>query len=82
CRPDQLISQCTEPPRTGPCRASHTRWYYNPLYKTCYTFTYGGCDGNGNNFEESQKCSETCEGVTGIQYTHQILYNMIPCSIK
>ncbi|XP_051816753.1 kunitz-type protease inhibitor 1-like [Acanthochromis polyacanthus] len=61
---NQRRAQCTEPPRTGPCRASHTRWYYNPLYKTCYTFTYGGCDGNGNNFEESQKCSETCEGVT------------------
>ncbi|XP_008295310.1 kunitz-type protease inhibitor 1-like isoform X2 [Stegastes partitus] len=60
---NQRKALCTEPPRTGPCRASHTRWYYNPLYKKCYTFTYGGCDGNKNNFEDEQKCSEMCEGV-------------------
>ncbi|XP_072218178.1 kunitz-type protease inhibitor 1-like isoform X2 [Leuresthes tenuis] len=56
--------RCTEPPRTGPCRAGHTRWYYDPLDRKCYRFTYGGCDGNDNNFDEDQKCSETCKGVT------------------
>nr|XP_046229613.1 kunitz-type protease inhibitor 1-like isoform X3 [Scatophagus argus] len=57
-------ARCTEPPHTGPCRASHTRWYYDPMNRKCSRFTYGGCDANGNNFEKENKCSETCDGVT------------------
>ncbi|XP_044232334.1 kunitz-type protease inhibitor 1-like [Thunnus albacares] len=57
-------ARCTEPPRTGPCRASHTRWYYDPLDRKCQRFTFGGCDGNENNFETEEKCSKTCDGVT------------------
>nr|XP_020480304.1 kunitz-type protease inhibitor 1-like isoform X2 [Monopterus albus] len=58
------IAQCTESPRTGPCRASHTRWYYDPLNKKCHRFTYGGCDGNQNNFEKEDRCRTECDGVT------------------
>ncbi|XP_028252654.1 kunitz-type protease inhibitor 1-like [Parambassis ranga] len=61
---NQKKARCTEPPRTGPCRASHTRWYYDPLHRKCHRFTFGGCDGNENNFEEEEKCSGMCEGVT------------------
>ncbi|CAK6981233.1 kunitz-type protease inhibitor 1-like [Scomber scombrus] len=61
---NQRKARCTEPPRTGPCRASHTRWYYDPLNRKCQRFTFGGCDGNDNNFETIDKCSETCDGVT------------------
>uniref|UniRef100_A0A3B4XGD4 Serine peptidase inhibitor, Kunitz type 1 b n=1 Tax=Seriola lalandi dorsalis TaxID=1841481 RepID=A0A3B4XGD4_SERLL len=63
-------TRCTEPPHTGPCRASHTRWYYDPLNRKCHHFTFGGCDGNDNNFEEEDKCSDTCAGVTGT--THKM----------
>nr|XP_046229614.1 kunitz-type protease inhibitor 1-like isoform X4 [Scatophagus argus] len=61
---NQRKARCTEPPHTGPCRASHTRWYYDPMNRKCSRFTYGGCDANGNNFEKENKCSETCDGVT------------------
>ncbi|XP_022614690.1 kunitz-type protease inhibitor 1-like [Seriola dumerili] len=61
---NQTKARCTEPPHTGPCRASHTRWYYDPLNRKCHHFTFGGCDGNDNNFEEEDKCSNTCAGVT------------------
>ncbi|KAG7233565.1 hypothetical protein INR49_006840 [Caranx melampygus] len=61
---NQTKARCTEPPRTGPCRASFTRWYYDPLDGECHRFTFGGCDGNDNNFEEEDKCSNTCAGVT------------------
>ncbi|TNM94487.1 hypothetical protein fugu_017246 [Takifugu bimaculatus] len=57
-------ARCSEPPHTGPCRASFTRWYYNPLDRKCARFTYGGCDANDNNFEEEPKCEESCSGVT------------------
>ncbi|XP_070781690.1 kunitz-type protease inhibitor 1-like isoform X2 [Enoplosus armatus] len=71
---NQRKARCSEPPHTGPCRASHTRWYYDPLDTKCYRFTYGGCDGNDNNFEEENKCSETCDGVTGTTYTRSETY--------
>ncbi|XP_076021507.1 kunitz-type protease inhibitor 1-like [Genypterus blacodes] len=57
-------AQCTEPPHTGPCRASHVRWYYDPLNRNCHRFTYGGCNPNSNNFEKEDACSERCKGVT------------------
>ncbi|XP_029282172.1 LOW QUALITY PROTEIN: kunitz-type protease inhibitor 1-like [Cottoperca gobio] len=61
---NQRKARCSEPPLTGPCRASFTRWYYDPLNRKCSRFTYGGCEGSENNFEEEEKCSETCKGVT------------------
>uniref|UniRef100_UPI003AAB3147 kunitz-type protease inhibitor 1-like n=1 Tax=Centroberyx gerrardi TaxID=166262 RepID=UPI003AAB3147 len=61
---NQKRARCTEPPRTGPCRASHTRWFYDPLNRKCHRFTFGGCDGNDNNFQEEESCSKTCAGVT------------------
>lgn len=63
------LAQCAQPPYTGPCRAYHTRWYYDPVRKKCYTFTYGGCHANDNNFEKEEKCSSACDGVTGTKYT-------------
>ncbi|KAG7466339.1 hypothetical protein MATL_G00163670 [Megalops atlanticus] len=57
--------RCTEPPRTGPCRASMTKWYYDPLERGCFRFNYGGCDGNENRFEDQDTCMTTCKMVTG-----------------
>ncbi|XP_068454813.1 pleckstrin homology domain-containing family G member 3-like [Clinocottus analis] len=62
---NQKKARCAEPPLTGPCRASFLRWYYDPLNRKCSRFTFGGCEGNDNNFEEEDKCSDTCSGVTG-----------------
>lgn len=61
---NQKEARCTEPPLTGPCRASHSRWYYDPLDRKCHHFTFGGCHENGNNFEKESKCNKECEGVT------------------
>ncbi|KAL6095435.1 spint1 [Pungitius sinensis] len=61
---NQKKARCAEPPLTGACRASFTRWYYDPLDRKCSRFTWGGCDDNENNFEEEAECSETCAGVT------------------
>ncbi|XP_062267319.1 kunitz-type protease inhibitor 1-like [Platichthys flesus] len=61
---NQKKARCAEPPHTGPCRADLTRWYYDPLDRKCHRFTYGGCQGNENNFEEEKKCGDVCDGVT------------------
>ncbi|KAM8725304.1 kunitz-type protease inhibitor 1-like isoform 1-T2 [Acanthopagrus schlegelii] len=57
-------ARCAEPPHTGPCRASFPRWYYDPMNKKCFTFTFGGCEANANNFEDQETCREACRGVT------------------
>ncbi|KAG9283171.1 kunitz-type protease inhibitor 1-like [Astyanax mexicanus] len=57
-------ARCVDPPVTGPCRASFTRWYYDPLQQDCHRFTYGGCTGNKNNFEGQDKCMDACRDVT------------------
>ncbi|XP_060712254.1 kunitz-type protease inhibitor 2 isoform X2 [Hemiscyllium ocellatum] len=55
---------CLSPPKTGPCRASFPRWFYNSSSKTCNEFTYGGCVPNGNNYGSEQECWSYCNGVT------------------
>uniref|UniRef100_A0A914WHT1 BPTI/Kunitz inhibitor domain-containing protein n=1 Tax=Plectus sambesii TaxID=2011161 RepID=A0A914WHT1_9BILA len=53
-------SACSEPKKTGPCRAAFPRWYYSIKANDCLQFTYGGCQGNGNNFNTKQECDNAC----------------------
>ncbi|XP_059496971.1 kunitz-type protease inhibitor 1-like isoform X2 [Stegostoma tigrinum] len=55
---------CLSPSKTGPCRASFPRWFYNVSSKMCKGFIYGGCLPNGNNFKSEQDCLKHCQGVT------------------
>ncbi|KAL2790390.1 kunitz-type protease inhibitor 1 isoform 3 precursor, partial [Daubentonia madagascariensis] len=55
---------CVDLPDTGLCRESIPRWYYNPFSERCARFTYGGCYGNKNNFEEEEQCLESCRGIS------------------
>lgn len=57
-------SHCTQPPVTGPCRNSHTMWYYNPYDQKCSRFNYGGCKGNENQFDTMEKCLTFCGKIT------------------
>lgn len=49
----------------GKCRASIPRWWYNITDGSCQPFVYGGCEGNGNNYQSKEECLDKCAGVTG-----------------
>ncbi|KAM4664643.1 kunitz-type protease inhibitor 1 isoform 2-T2 [Discoglossus pictus] len=58
-------ARCVDLPDTGNCRASMSRWYYDPEKVSCMSFTFGGCGGNENNFATQNECEQFCHGVTG-----------------
>eukprot|EP01084_Bolivina_argentea_P029884 55445_1 len=57
---DCNVDVCALPAATGPCRAAFPRYFYNSNTGQCESFTFGGCDGNGNNFETLQECQSSC----------------------
>ncbi|KAL1443251.1 hypothetical protein MTO96_007532, partial [Rhipicephalus appendiculatus] len=55
---------CLGKPDQGPCRASIPRYYYDNATRTCKQFTYGGCEGNSNNYETVEECKASCNPAT------------------
>lgn len=55
-----LADVCRLGPDTGPCMAAFPRWYFDQESQSCKQFTYGGCNGNGNNFKTVIDCQEMC----------------------
>ncbi|TFK02256.1 endophilin-A2 [Platysternon megacephalum] len=53
---------CRLPTEVGPCTAAIPRWVYNWHSKKCEEFSYGGCNGNKNNFETKVDCLQACAG--------------------
>uniref|UniRef100_A0A8C5R5K5 Tissue factor pathway inhibitor 2 n=1 Tax=Leptobrachium leishanense TaxID=445787 RepID=A0A8C5R5K5_9ANUR len=53
-------SICLLPPVEGPCQGLLPRFYYDRFTQTCQEFSYGGCDGNENNFMYQEDCEKTC----------------------
>uniref|UniRef100_A0A8C4YEW4 Tissue factor pathway inhibitor n=1 Tax=Gopherus evgoodei TaxID=1825980 RepID=A0A8C4YEW4_9SAUR len=56
--PNQEV--CLLSPEEGPCRALIPRWHYDRYTQTCQEFTYGGCEGNANNFRSLESCEKSC----------------------
>ncbi|XP_028404662.1 four-domain proteases inhibitor-like isoform X2 [Dendronephthya gigantea] len=44
----------------GFCRGYFPRYFYNSKSRACEKFIYGGCQGNGNNFETLEACQDKC----------------------
>ncbi|XP_061215430.1 kunitz-type protease inhibitor 2-like, partial [Neopsephotus bourkii] len=51
---------CWLPKAVGRCRAAVPRFWFNSTSGSCQAFTYGGCDGNANNFATERECRESC----------------------
>ncbi|XP_060133405.1 WAP four-disulfide core domain protein 3-like [Zootoca vivipara] len=60
CLDSVRSDRCQLPRKPGPCYASFRRFYYDPSRKACIPFTYGGCQGNSNNFETKEACKAAC----------------------
>ena len=64
-------SMAKDPGHTCYEEDSSTSWYYNKMSKTCLPFSYGGCGGNENNFDNAYDCHEACGG--GALYIYNII---------
>lgn len=58
----QPPSVCKLPADTGPCDAAIPRWHFDARSGRCAGFTYGGCQGNRNNFTSEDACRKECGG--------------------
>ena len=54
--------RCNLTKQPGNCRASSPRWFFNRKTKQCEPFSYGGCNGNLNNFLSEYDCWKGCRG--------------------
>ncbi|XP_064464179.1 carboxypeptidase inhibitor SmCI-like [Ornithodoros turicata] len=62
CGRKSTIDICHLSPDKGPCKGYFQMFYFDPETKSCKKFIYGGCQGNGNNFETKDECIIACEG--------------------
>ena len=56
-----LVDLCSLPVVIGSYRAAFPRWFYNSTSQRCESFTYGGCEGNANQFETRELCENACQ---------------------
>ena len=55
------VGVCWLPPAPGPCTTlSIQRWFYHPSSAQCRQFSFGGCQGNNNNFHTLRECEAAC----------------------
>ncbi|XP_067942909.1 papilin-like [Watersipora subatra] len=57
---EEVPPMCAMKADSGPCRSYVQRYYYNEDTQNCEKFTYGGCNGNTNNFRTKYECENSC----------------------
>ncbi|XP_054847787.1 tissue factor pathway inhibitor 2-like [Eublepharis macularius] len=57
---------CQLPVNEGLCKAKLPRWHYDKNTQTCKKFSYGGCQGNANNFRTKEECEQICQMINKI----------------
>ncbi|XP_064468873.1 carboxypeptidase inhibitor SmCI-like [Ornithodoros turicata] len=53
--------RCGEVKDEGNCRALLPRFYFDWETWQCLSFSYGGCEGNDNNFKTREECQRICK---------------------
>ena len=56
------LGLCELPKKHGHCGAAISRVNFDPSSGMCRDFLYGGCQGNGNNFNTKKECGQICGG--------------------
>ncbi|MFO7177432.1 MAG: BPTI/Kunitz domain-containing protein [Pseudomonadota bacterium] len=56
---------CSLPIEVGPCDGAFPRFAFSEAEGRCVPFSYGGCEGNENNFESLEECEALCAGGSG-----------------
>ncbi|CAI4228937.1 unnamed protein product [Auanema sp. JU1783] len=65
CCPTKAFTCSLNPEKGVQCGSGRSyRYYFNSNKQSCETFQYEGCDGNSNNFLNSEECQQYC-GVGG-----------------
>lgn len=78
-------SECLLEAKSGPCEAAMIRYYYDSKTGKCTTFTYGGCEANGNNFKSLSECQQRCissdapKNESQVKAICQLKYDIGPC---
>jgi len=54
------VNICDLAPLYGRCSENETRWHYDAYAGGCQEFTFSGCSGNRNNFEDERSCLAAC----------------------
>jgi hypothetical protein len=52
---------CSLPVAAGTCEENLPRWYFDEQTLSCRRFTFTGCKGNANQFEDHHACEEACQ---------------------
>ena len=56
---------CELPKVIGPCNGIVEQFWYDKENDACFSFNYGGCQGNGNKFDTLEFCDNRCTKGTG-----------------
>ena len=58
---EEQVDSCLLPAAPGPCTTlSLQRWFYHHSSAQCRQFSFGGCQGNTNNFHTLTQCEAAC----------------------
>ncbi|XP_033847424.1 tissue factor pathway inhibitor 2 [Periophthalmus magnuspinnatus] len=75
----KAVAVCLLRAEEGPCRADIQRFYYNTLTQKCEHFSYGGCQGNANNFRTYLECHKTCFRIPKVPVMCRLPQESGPC---
>ena len=54
------VVDCHAEADRGECEGFNLRFFFSQRTGRCEPFLYGGCGGNGNNYESLEECAKTC----------------------